>query len=257
MCFLALLSKVVPDYPVVVAANRDESPARPGTPPRQIRAHVFAGVDPRAGGTWLGVSAARRVVGITNLRSNASANPAARSRGLLCLDMLTAPADANLVALLGENLGQYAYNPFNLIIADAEGAFVATFDRRLCIRDLDPGIHIIGNTLPDDEHDPKVIRGRVLIRNAIDAPVSRAEARSAPGDIDRTLEMLTEVCRDHGQRSDHADTICAHGEGSATLASSIIAIHETDLKLNRYLHAQGLPCRTAYQDFSHGIRLDT
>lgn len=65
--------------------------------------------------------------------------------------------------------------------------------------------------------------------------------------------MLPEVCRDHGRRCDRADAICVHGNKSATLASTLIAIHESDPQHNHYLHAQGLPCRTAYADFSDGI----
>ena len=58
MCLLALFFQVVDDAPVVVGANREEYYQRDGEPPRLLEGSVraVAGVDPVAGGTWLGVN---------------------------------------------------------------------------------------------------------------------------------------------------------------------------------------------------------
>src|SRR5437763_506886 len=92
MCLLAMLYRAVDGAPLLVAANREEAYARGGTPPAlwaEPRA-VVAGVDPQAGGTWLGVNAHGLLVAVTNRRlSHPPERP--RSRGLLVRDLLAAP----------------------------------------------------------------------------------------------------------------------------------------------------------------------
>lgn len=60
MCLIVLAWQAHPDYPLVVAANRDEFFARPAAPAAfwQEALQVLAGRDLEAGGTWLGVSCA-------------------------------------------------------------------------------------------------------------------------------------------------------------------------------------------------------
>ena len=94
MCTLILLDRVVPGFPVVVAANRDEFFARPAAPPALFpstegKPAYLAPQDLEAGGTWMGVNASGLFVGLTN-RPVAVRDPSARSRGLLVLDALGA-----------------------------------------------------------------------------------------------------------------------------------------------------------------------
>src|SRR5438552_11865453 len=98
MCLLALFSRVVEDAPVVVGANREEMYARGGEPPRILDSAcpALAGVDPVAGGTWLGVNARGLLVAITNrLKKSLPRQP--RSRGLLARELHACPnvADAS------------------------------------------------------------------------------------------------------------------------------------------------------------------
>jgi uncharacterized protein with NRDE domain len=76
-------------YPVIVAANREESRTRPSRAPFQWGGSptVWAGRDELAGGTWLGVNAIGLVAAVTN-RPVESRDVTLRSRGLLCLDTL-------------------------------------------------------------------------------------------------------------------------------------------------------------------------
>ncbi len=222
MCFIALFHHVVPDYPVLIAANRDESPDRPGTEPRMIRDGVYGGVDPRAGGTWLALSTAGRVAAVSNRRGDALL-PGARSRGRLCVDML----DAGVC--IEDAVQRDVYNPFNLLVVDADSAWVATYaDGRLEQRDLSPGICMIGNTTPDATDEPKLRRGRELLTRV--------------DDIDAAIALAVRILCD--------DEICVHGGPAPTVSSSIIAIHKSDRSAWRYLHAQGAPDRVRYREIA-------
>src|SRR5918994_1653772 len=89
MCWIAVLFRVNPHYPLIVAANREESRARPSQAPFRWPGSpaVWAGRDERGGGTWLGVNAAGLLAAVTN-RPAVNPDATRRSRGLLCLDTL-------------------------------------------------------------------------------------------------------------------------------------------------------------------------
>ncbi len=169
MCFIALLYRVVPEYPVVLAANRDESIDRPGTPPQEVRSGVWAGLDPQSAGTWLGINAQGRIATVANRKSEIDTLPDARSRGLLCLDMLLQNTNCDLQSLLAGDVKERRYNAFNLLVADPSTAWTATYaEGRLQSTDLKPGVHIMANTLPGSRDEPKVARGMSLLSEPTD-----------------------------------------------------------------------------------------
>src|ERR1700722_7642992 len=92
MCTLAIYFRVFGDYPVLVAANRDEFLNRPALPPTELgdRPRIIGGKDLRAKGTWLGINEHGLIVGLLNRRivENGPNDDKLRSRGLLCLDAL-------------------------------------------------------------------------------------------------------------------------------------------------------------------------
>src|SRR5262249_6712521 len=110
VCTLAAFVRVFPAYPLVVAANRDEYLERPATPPTLLRdaaPRAMGGRDLRANGTWLGVNEAGVVVGVLNRRSPAPPDPARRSRGQLCTELLGCDsASAAAARAAGEPDGQ-------------------------------------------------------------------------------------------------------------------------------------------------------
>ncbi|MFN4281157.1 MAG: NRDE family protein [Alphaproteobacteria bacterium] len=125
MCTLVLLRRPGHDWPLILAANRDEMGTRPWQAPARHwhdRPEVVAGLDETAGGTWLGLNDHGLVAGILN-RPN-SLGPAAgkRSRGELVLEALD-HADADMAAAALAQLDPAAYRPFNLVIADDRDAF--------------------------------------------------------------------------------------------------------------------------------------
>ena len=241
MCFIALGYKTVPGYAVVLGANRDEHYDRPGLPPQAISRQVWGGVDPRAGGTWLAVNAQGRISAVTNRQHDAPPHPIARSRGLLCLDMLTSPDDTRPADVLRAAARDHPYNPFNLLVADATAAWVATYAAgRLAIETLAPGWHLLGAAPPGTADDPKLTHATSLL--------------GRPTDLDTACARLMATCSDHGTRPDHTDAVCVHGQTGGTVSATLLALHDNDPTAHRYLHAQGQPCSTRYEDYSPLLR---
>src|SRR5260370_1069870 len=69
MCLVVLFFRVAEDAPVIVGANREEDYARPGEPPQLLAGpcRIAAGLDPRGGGTWLGVNEHGGLVAVKEL----------------------------------------------------------------------------------------------------------------------------------------------------------------------------------------------
>jgi uncharacterized protein with NRDE domain len=87
MCLLAVMHRIHPDAPLVVAANRDEDPARPAVAMTVLRPagpRILGGRDEQAGGTWLAINEHGVMAGLTN-RPGRTEGPGRRSRGELPL----------------------------------------------------------------------------------------------------------------------------------------------------------------------------
>ena len=86
MCTLVILRRPAHDWPVLIAANRDEMRDRPWRPPARHwpdRPEVVAGLDELAGGSWLGINDHGVVAGILNRVGSLGPAPNKRSRGEL------------------------------------------------------------------------------------------------------------------------------------------------------------------------------
>ncbi|HKT16518.1 MAG TPA: NRDE family protein [Stellaceae bacterium] len=125
MCTFVILRRPGHDWPVLIAANRDEMIDRPWQPPGRHwpdRPEVVAGRDELAGGSWLGINDFGLVAGILNRHGSLGPAPGQRSRGELVLEALD-HADARAAADALQNLEPAAYRTFNLILADNRDAF--------------------------------------------------------------------------------------------------------------------------------------
>jgi hypothetical protein len=121
MCLILIAWQAHADYPLVVAANRDEFFARPSAAAAfwPEAPQVLAGRDLEAGGTWLGISREQRFAALTNYREGGQAATKARSRGALVADFLTGAASPS--AYLKQVAARGAdYNGFNLFVADGQ-----------------------------------------------------------------------------------------------------------------------------------------
>jgi len=263
MCLLALIYRTIPNYPVIVAANRDEAYDRQGSVPRvwDVPSPFAAPKDNRAGGTWVGCNAYETVVALTNRHAGTS-NANRRSRGLLAADLLGATFPADIRELLEESVQEYDYNDFNLICAGPGDAFSASYENgTLSVRPLGRGIHVVANGNVDDIESPRVSRANKLIEELVaeytaeTAPASDEHAKTSKktkkpaGPFTELVDGLRAVCADHQTEGGKEEALCVHGDKAGTLSSTILAIG-ADPAASVYLHSQGSPCAVPYNDYS-------
>ncbi|MGA2778840.1 MAG: NRDE family protein [Steroidobacteraceae bacterium] len=166
MCLILLAWRVHPEFPCVLAANRDESHDRPTSAADWWHdpAGILAGRDLKEGGTWLGMTREGRFAALTNYRDPAINRLGVRSRGRLVSELLQSGysvADA-LDYLRG---GSAAYNAFNMIFCDGErlGVFESVRGEG---RELGPGIYGLSNNLLDTPW-PKVKNAKSRLAAAL------------------------------------------------------------------------------------------
>lgn len=241
MCTLVLVHELVPGVPIVVLANRDEMLERPSLSPRLVRRDpaVFCGQDQREGGTWCGVNSHGLVVGLTNLTLR-TPDPARRSRGLLCLDMLSLTSFADVQQAMKE-LEPHAYNPFQLVASDGVSAMRVRYDDAPELEALGRGVHATTNW-------PRASEGDFKRRWAEDHV---AQAVAASSDLPTLLSSLRAIARTHEKGGDPRASICCHAPGYGTRSSSLIAV--TASGAVRYEHADGPPCEVRFEDLSAAV----
>lgn len=125
MCTVVVLFRPDHDWPLILAANRDEMVDRPWRPPGRHwpdRPEVVAGLDLLAGGTWLGLNDHGVVAGVLNRRGSLGPAPGMRSRGELPLEALD-HAEARAAAEALAAIEPKSYRSFNMVIADRRNAF--------------------------------------------------------------------------------------------------------------------------------------
>jgi len=165
MCLILVAWRAHPDYPCVIAANRDEFHARPAEPANWWRddPRILGGRDSSAGGTWLGITREGRFAALTNYRG-AQRRDDAPSRGALVADILRS---RDPVARVLEHLREVGanYNGFNVIFSDGER--LAVYESTLKTgRELAPGIYGLSNHLLDTPW-PKVQNAKSALSAAL------------------------------------------------------------------------------------------
>lgn len=165
MCLIVVGWQAHPDYPLIVAANRDEFYERPTQPAARWddSPAVIAGRDLQAGGTWLGIAGDGRFAAVTNVREPGV--PAGRlSRGVLTGDFLrgTASAEAAIHAV-----DDAAYSGFNLLFGDHDSLWYRT-NRHGGVERLAPGIYGLSNHRLDTPW-PKLVTARERFAAALPA----------------------------------------------------------------------------------------
>lgn len=169
MCLIVFAFQVDPDFPLIMAANRDEFHTRPADPAQFWQgpgpaASILAGRDRLSGGTWLGVNRNGRVAAVTNIRDPSQPEAKVRSRGELTRDFLISSASPldyckALVASFHEFAG------YNLIVGDRDNvAYVNSLAKR--VEALNPGIYGLSNGQLNNDW-PKVIRARAQLSKLI------------------------------------------------------------------------------------------
>lgn len=163
MCLIVIGWRRHPDYPLVLAANRDEFYARPtaiaarwpGAP------QVMGGLDLEAGGTWLGITETGRFAAITNVREP-HMKKGRYSRGQLTRDFLLSDSSA---AHYAQQIDGKQYSGFNLLLGDGESLIYCS-NRDGEPRSLPPGIYGLSNHCLDSPW-PKLVQARESFSRAL------------------------------------------------------------------------------------------
>ena len=230
MCLILFAHKVHPDYPLVLAANRDEAYARPTAPAAfwNDYPHVYGGRDLELGGTWLGIARGGAIAAVTNFRRGNAPADSTRSRGELVSNYLRGnqrPADY----LARVRRDADAYNGFNLILGDVdELRYFSNRGGQMTV--VAPGVHGLSNDLLNTPW-PKVERGRKvlgeLLRNKTQVMIDGlfsllAERTVAPDDAlpetgvglqrERVLSPAFIVSPTYGTRSSTVILVDNHGQ---------------------------------------------
>ncbi len=263
MCTLIMGLEVAGADSLVIAANRDEDPGRPATPPGLLATapRIVGGRDLVSRGTWLAVRVDGLVVAVLNRRPAAAANARARtdgsaaprSRGLLALELaaaLPAPLVADFVPtavrLTVAALAGASYQGCSLALLGPGGGAIVTHEPAGAPRvaPLTPGWHVITHTDLDDPSEPRT------------AWLLDQLAGWEPGAWEPARPRLAELLATHAAPERGIPAVCLHDGRMVTVSSSLLHLAPGAI---RYLHVEGPPCRKPVQDqadlLAHAKRL--
>jgi hypothetical protein len=238
MCLLAVLWRMTPDAPLLVAANREEAYDRPSTPPHLVADPVpfIGGLDERAGGTWLGLNQHGLLVAVTNAEKT-QPPPQPRSRGLLARQLLACSSASAAAKAAAAALASHHYDGCRLLVGDLTMLYVVQGTDLVQVHPLPPGLHVLVN--------------RAGVNQPGEPRIAFTQAWIASQDCERGADWLVRLPGFLGWTGDeHLPPICLRGERRGTVSSTIIALRDP-LRHSRYLHAAGPPDQTAFVDYSH------
>ncbi len=224
MCLIVFSWKLVPQCPLLLAANRDEFFDRPAQPAEWWNEHpnVYAGRDLKAGGTWLGIDRNGRFAGITNIRNAHAPALEKRSRGELVANFLRGSMDAAAYLEQVRATG-HEYNGFNLIFGDEHAMYWISNDDPSSFRALEPGIYGLSNGSLDTPW-PKIVRAKAQFASLL--------CQGAPDDA--YFEMLADTTRAADSRLPDTGVslewerllspICIESDHYGTRASTLVRV---------------------------------
>lgn len=206
MCLIVIAYRSHPEFPLVVAANRDEFHIRPTAPAQFWDDSLLAGKDLESGGTWLGITRGGRLAAVTNYHEQRPKGPDDLSRGTLVVDFLR--SDAAPARYLAE-IDPHRYAGFGLIVSDLRS--LSYFSNRADgVKLLTPGIYGLSNHLLDTDW-PKVDRGKKKMRQLL----------SASPEPDELTESLLNLLGDRTGAPERSSSIFVadpvHGTRSSTV----------------------------------------
>lgn len=192
MCLILLALRAHPDYPLVVAANRDEYFARPTRLAEfwPESPQLLAGRDLQAGGSWLGINRRGRFAAVTNVRNGHDTETRPRSRGELVTSCLLSDAELTPDNPVLQQIAahHHDYNGFNLLTGTPERLLYASnraqdlldaparFNPTHAVRELQPGIYGLSNGGLDTPW-PKVESGKALLGEILQRDWRQLEQR--------------------------------------------------------------------------------
>lgn len=143
MCLILLAYQVEPDFPLIVAANRDEHFVRPTRKAHFWTDHpeIFGGRDLQEKGTWMGVTRTGRMAAVTNWSLTREQSSSYRSRGDLVRKFLIAHSpSSDFVRAIDPS----DYRGCNLVVYDGRD-LVYWNNHDHSVEEIYPGFHGITN----------------------------------------------------------------------------------------------------------------
>jgi len=241
MCLMAIQYQLVPEAPLLIAANREERYDRPSLPPsiQSGKPRTLCGTDQKSGGTWLGVNQHGLVVGASNrLKWQTPATPI--SRGILCRELLKCETATEAVDKALDELSTGSYDGVNFICADAESGWCVHGGDDINAVELEEGMSILANGDVNDHSDPRIAMAhRLLTLQTLDSPV-------------KFLAVASKVMA-RTPSPDGRPTIVVRGKDIGTVSSTLVSLGKKPRDAI-YQHAPGPPDRTRYEDYSPLLR---
>ena len=230
MCLILFAVQQHPEFPLALAANRDERYLRPTQPlaPWPEAPQVLAGRDLEAGGSWFGVTRSGRFAAVTNVREWPPQSGWPRSRGALVRDfLLGAMSAADYAADCVRRDGQYA--GFNLLLGDLHRCELWYCSNRGDdpLRQLRPGLYglsngALGDCWPKSASGSAALRAELLRGPTTDGLLALLGDRTVAADaelpdtgvgidMERMLSPRFIASPDYGTRASTALLLDRHG----------------------------------------------
>lgn len=165
MCLILVAWQAHPDFPLVIAANRDEYYQRPTLAAAPWRDHpqIIGGRDLQAGGSWLACHADGRFAAVTNVREGRP-ETAPQSRGDLLRNYLSSqsqPIEFN------ESIQAESYGGFNLLLGSSEQLLYLSNRNGSAAELLKPGIYGLSNHRLETPW-PKLVAAKAAFSQALE-----------------------------------------------------------------------------------------
>lgn len=244
MCLIVFAWQMMPNTPLVAAANRDEFYDRPAAPAGwwHDQPQIYAGRDLQAGGTWMGVARSdacgTRFAALTNIRAPSERRPDAPSRGHLVSNFLASNLSPQEYVEQLSGTTEH-YNGFNLLVSDRNTLIWYSnrgHDHPYNGQPLPSGIYGLSNALLNDPWH-KVVKtraefGSLLFQNAPDeayfemlsdttlAPDHRLPDTGVDVPTERMLSAVLIRSPDYGTRA--STLVRMHADAPVALNEQII-----------------------------------
>ncbi|SFP43712.1 NRDE family protein [Salibacterium halotolerans] len=164
MCLIGIGYRIHPDYPLIVAANRDEFFNRPTASLHSWPdSPITAGKDLQQGGTWMGAAKSGRFAAVNNVRDPGETK-APRSRGEIVKNFLETDHADRFFENLRQN--RHQYGGYNLLGGSPDGVYYATNQTAHKKIPLSPGIYGLSNSYLDTPW-PKVEKMKTDLSNLL------------------------------------------------------------------------------------------
>jgi uncharacterized protein with NRDE domain len=253
MCLLIVATRLRPELPLIVAANRDEWLERPASSMEVLRRRsprILGGRDLLAGGTWMAVNRRGVVAALTNRPTPGGRDAAKRSRGELPLLLAAHGSAAEAAVALARDIKPGDFNPCWILVGDRDALFYFELSAELPLvaKPLEPGLHVLENR-PLHAPSPKVDWVRAALPD-----LGKLAAEQLRPELERVLRShevppgAKEAAAAEGLPLRPLETYapCVHAGPYGTRSSMIVLVPRARRPPPDVLYTDGAPCTSPF-----------